>query len=137
MMPEPLSMIATVLATAKKLREVAQKVKDAEIKELIADLSLQLSDLKGQVADLQDENRDLQRQLNAREDLSGLRSKMKLVDDVYFLQGHDGEDPGPYCAHCFDTRKELIRVRKETGALRTFGKYNCPSCKTHFGAGHL
>lgn len=136
-MPDPLSTFATVLATAKKLREVAQKVKDAEVKGLIADLNLQLADLKMQVAELQEENHELRTKLKAREDLSELRSKMKLVDDVYFLQGDSGEDPGPYCAHCFDTKKELVRVRKETGAFRTFGKYNCPSCKTHFGAGHL
>ena len=136
-MPEPLSTIAALLATAKKLREVAQKVKDAEIKGLIADLNLQLADLKMQVAEFQEENHELRTKLKAREDLSELRSKMELVDDVYFLRGDSGEQPGPYCVHCFDAKKELVRVKKETGPFTAAGKYYCPSCRTHFGAGDL
>jgi hypothetical protein len=132
-MVEPLSTIATVLATAKKLREVAQKVKDAEVKGLIADLSLQLSDLKGQVADLQDENLDLRRQLKAREDLSSLRAHMERRDDVYFLNGAAGRDPGPYCPKCFEVDEKLVPVTKFTGAFKNLGKYNCPNFEKVYG----
>jgi hypothetical protein len=132
-MTELISTFATVLATAKKLHEVAKKVQDAEARSLIGDLTLQLAGLKMQLAEVQDENTRLRCQLSARSNTEALRSNLKLRGKVYYFQeAVQGRENGPYCPRCFDVDERLVLVTAFQGAFKRIGDYNCPQCKAAF-----
>jgi len=83
----------------------------------------QIMVLREAAIDLKAENTAL------RERLSELQKKLDLKDHVkweapyYFLRNADKKD-GPFCQHCYDKDKQLIR-------LQSWGKgaWKCLSCK--------
>jgi hypothetical protein len=70
-MPDIITSISAAIATAKKLKEIADKIKDADLRNLLADLSLELADVKVQLADMTDENRRLKDKVRALESTEG------------------------------------------------------------------
>lgn len=70
-MPEIIASISAAIATAKKLKEVADKTKDADLRNLLADLSLELAEVKTQLADMTEENRRLKDKVRALESTEG------------------------------------------------------------------
>ena len=114
-----------------KLRELSKKVGDADFKMFLADLSSELGDakleaanLKSELAKLREENAGLRERINRRE-----RGRPILDDSVYCFEGENGH----FCTSCYDTKQSKIRVKLLTGPFKTFGKWECPSCKATFG----
>lgn len=130
-MIEVVQAIQTSIEIVGKLRELSRKVGDADFKMLLADLSSELGDakleaanLKSELAGLRQENNDLKQRLEQRDN-----GKPIFTDAVYKFEGEEGA----FCTSCFDTGQRKIRVRELTGAIKAFGKYECPSCKATFG----
>ncbi|WP_326914818.1 hypothetical protein [Sphingopyxis chilensis] len=131
-MVDIVAAIQTSIEVVKKLRELSKKVDNAEFKMLLADLSSELGDakleaasLKVDLADLRSKNLELIEKLEARQ-----LGKPSLVEGVYAFS----DDPdGRFCTNCFDTRHQRVRVAQQHPPFDVFGKWNCPSCKAHFG----
>ncbi len=68
------------------------------------------------IEELINENKQLKERL-------AIAGKIKFQSNAYYL----GED-GPFCMHCYDNDKKLIRLPKRPG----FDSFQCPKCKNYF-----
>lgn len=127
-----MSSIQHSLEIAGKLRDLSKKVQDAEFRMLLADLVEQLADAKLEAAGLKEQLAEAKRQLLDKDALLQQRSaaEPRFDDDSYVFP----EETGNYCTGCWDSARKKIRLKKESAAFDTFGKWYCPVCQQHFGA---
>ncbi len=52
--------------------------------------------------------------------------EIRFENNAYYL-----EQDGPFCMHCYDSDKKLIRLPERPG----FDSLYCPSCKNYFDQG--
>lgn len=84
----------------------------------------QIMALREAAVDLKAENTDLKEQLAEMKTKADLRDKLIWHPPYYLLSRTENETDGPYCQHCWDKFKELIRLQKICK-----GKWECLSCK--------
>ena len=130
-MVDIISALQTSIDIVGKLRALSKKVEEAEFKMLLADLSSELGDAKLEAANLKI---DLATEREKNAALSGKLAERQsgnpiMSDSCY---GFEGEE-GLFCTSCFDVNSRRVRVKALTGAFKAFGKWECPSCKAHYG----
>ena len=125
------SSLSTSIDIVKKLRELNKKVGEAEFKMLLADLSNELADAKLEAANLKSEL------AQAKDDVSRLESAAsRNVDsgpDVHEGAYVFGDNSRHYCTSCYDGSGSKVLLHQLSGPFTVFGKWQCPSCKSHFG----
>ncbi|MEM1451096.1 MAG: hypothetical protein AAGI22_18400 [Planctomycetota bacterium] len=139
-MPDPASTLATIIDTAKKLREVAKKVQDAEVRNLVADLNLQLADLKLELAASREELATAREEIIRLNETVAtgkvkvdLRSKIERRGKLYYLKEPvAGYDEGPYCVACFDGDGKLVLVSKLASTFKDLASHMCPKCEATY-----
>lgn len=105
---------------AKILKEAGKINEYQKILDLIDDLS----NKKDEIEKLKDEIKKL------KTEVLKLQNQLKITDEYIFKNNcywHKKNDDGPYCSHCFDKNKELIRILPD---YLGSNDATCPECKT-------
>lgn len=119
-------MVTTAINLSKQLLGFAVVAKDASAKLVIADLQVQLAELKTRLAELIDENNQLKQEVKK---VATNVAEVSLKEGLYFTSNGDG----PYCTACYDSKKQLIRVREMGAAFHAIARWRCNVCKAHYG----
>ena len=102
------------------IKNVADIVKKGENLELYGTLL----DLYEKALELQGENKELKEQLKSRDQVEKIRVRViRHPQPVITLT--DDEDHIYYCAHCWDSKNQLIQVNTEPKPA----EFSCPACK--------
>lgn len=73
--------------------------------------------------ELQEENLGLRERVKALEEALRIKGQLSFDGSVYWLEDDNKKD-GPFCQHCYDTDKKLVR-------LQDWGdSWLCFACKT-------
>jgi ribosomal protein L37AE/L43A len=125
-----LTSITTVLGSIKTATEIAKLIKDsdlslekAETKLKLAELISALADAKIEVTDIQHVLIEKDQQIRVLEERFSVKQKLKWVEPNYWVVDGEQKD-GPYCQHCYDKNKELIRLQGNGE-----GYWECKACK--------
>jgi hypothetical protein len=126
-MVDAVQAIQAAIEMVGRLRNLSKKMEDAEFKMLLADLSGDLADAKVEVASLKVEIARLTQENQALAERLAQRdaSKPTFSDGAYRFEGEEGH----FCTACFDVRQRRVRLTRLEGSFRTFGRWECPSCK--------
>lgn len=128
-----LTSITTVLGSIKTATEIAKLIKDsdltlekAETKLKLAELISALADAKIEVTDIQHILIEKDQQIRVLEDKLSIKQKLKWIEPNYWVVDGEQKD-GPYCQHCYDKNKELIRLQGNGE-----GYWECKACKNSY-----
>ena len=118
---------------AKELQKTESAIKDSEFKLKIAELMETLANVKVQLIKTQEENSSL------KQEIKELQSKLTKHDEVEFRDGYyyitkpiKGEPEGPFCQHCYSSKKELSLLIELSREFWDMSRYSCPACKNHY-----
>ncbi|WP_018233694.1 hypothetical protein [Thioalkalivibrio thiocyanodenitrificans] len=130
-MVDVVASVQNALDILGKLRTLAKKIENAEFSMLLADLSSELADAKLEVSELKTKLASANEEKHKLAALLASRASGKptLHEGVYQFEGEEGL----FCTACFDTQEKKVRVTALTGPFKTFGKWECPSCKAVYG----
>ncbi len=130
-MADVVATIQRSIDTVEKLLTLYKKNEEAEIKMLLGNLSSELTNakleftkLKASLAETTESNQKLAEQLAVKANETPI-----LREGAYSFSGQEGL----FCTACFDTRQQKVRITALPGALRKFGKWECPSCGACLG----
>jgi len=122
-----LGSIKAATDIAKLLKESSLSLEKAELKLKFAELISALADAKIEMSEIQElvlekdrSIRELQEALNVQEALEW--------EDPYYWHVKDGKREGPYCQHCYDNQKKLIRLQGDAED----GYWECKACKNSY-----
>lgn len=125
--------VSTGIDTLKKLAGIAVKSQNVELQEGLLQLREELLTVKENLLDVREENLQLkeenQKLAKALETASNAVEEMIVRDGLYYKAD---SDDGPFCTGCYDRDRKAIRLKKMTGHFKTFGSYQCPSCKNPY-----
>lgn len=128
-----LTSISTILGSLKTATEIAKLIKDsdlslekAETKLKLAELITALADAKIEVADIQQAIVEKDTLIKALEEKLSTKQKLKWEKPYYWLSDENSKD-GPYCQHCYDKNKALIRLQGNVE-----GYWECKVCKNNY-----
>jgi hypothetical protein len=131
-MADVVTTIQSSIDIVGKLLTLNKKSEDANFKMLLANLSNKLADAKLEVAKLKislaetaESNQKLTEQLTIKTNETPI-----VREGAYSFSGQEGL----FCTACFDTKQQKVRITPLAGALRKFGKWECPSCGACLGA---
>jgi hypothetical protein len=117
------SEIVKALADTNALYEKAElKLKIAELTEAVMTARVALLEAQTEIQSLKDQIGRL---------TTAAQATVVKRDNVYFLREND-QEVGPFCPRCFEADKRRMPLTPFTPAFRTFGKYNCPQCKSTY-----
>lgn len=128
-----LTSISTVLSSLKTATEIAKLIKDSDVSLEKAESKLKLAELISALADAKIEVTEVQQVLlekdaEVRELKAQLEVKTKLKwEKPYYWLIDDSQRDGPYCQHCYDKSRELIRLQGNGG-----GYWECKACKNSY-----
>lgn len=128
-----LTSISTVLGSLKTATEIAKLIKESDWSLEKAETKLKLAELISALADAKIEVTEIQQVLiekdsKIRELEETLLTKQKLTWEKPYYWLADGiSKDGPYCQHCYDKNKELIRLQGHGD-----GYWECKSCKNNY-----
>ena len=121
-----LTSIKTAIDIAKLIKESSSTLAEAEQKLKLAELISALADVKLEMSEVQ--SLLTEKNLKITDLKDALEVKQKLVYEAPYYWIQDGEEKdGPYCQHCQDADKKLIRLQK-----RGTGRWLCRACKGQF-----
>ena len=86
-------------------------------------------ELRAEAVRLQGENIDLKEQIKNLENALSVKERLTYEAPYYWLETEEGKD-GPYCQHCHDKHKKLIRL--QASVRGTKGKWMCEACQKPF-----
>lgn len=111
----------SIIDEIKKVAEIAQQAKNIPLYEKILDVQAKLLEMQEHILKLETENKELKEKLK-------VSKNVVYEDNAYWVAENDKKD-GPFCSHCYDKDKTLIRMpdRTKTNAYTT-----CPECKNTF-----
>jgi len=128
-----LTSVSTILGSIKTATEIAKLIKasdlsleKAETKLKLADLISTLADAKIEVTDIQQALIEKDHQILELKDKLSIKQKLQWSKPYYWLVDGENKD-GPYCQHCYDKFKELIRLQ---GIGE--GYWECKACKNGY-----
>lgn len=131
-----LNSITTVLSSLKTATDIAKLIKDSDLSLEKAETKLKLAELISALADAKIEVTYIQQTLVEKDgqireliDKLSIKKKLQWSKPYYWLVEGESKD-GPYCQHCYDKNKELIRLQ-DIGN----GCWECKVCKNHFTDG--
>jgi len=127
-----LTSISTILSSLKAATEIAKLIKDSDVSLEKAESKLKLAELISALADAKIEVTEIQQVLLEKDaevrDLKAkleVRAKLQWEKPYYWLI--DGtEKDGPFCQHCYDKNRELIRLQGSSGY------WECKACKSGY-----
>ncbi len=90
-----------ILDTAKDAVQLVQKIDNIELYKQILDLQSEAIKLVEENISLKNQNRALQEQLKVKDSLT-------FENNGYWIQKENTKE-GPFCTHCWDKNKELVR----------------------------
>ena len=93
-----MSIINDLQAVAK----VLQKAGNIDLYNILLDLQEKILEVEKENSDLRDQVRELKEELK-------IKAQIVFSDDAYWIVEVDKKD-GPYCPHCYDGEKRLIRL---------------------------
>lgn len=128
-----LASISTLLSSIKTATEIAKLIKESDLSLEKAETKLKLADLISALADAKIEVTDIQQSLVEKnglirelEEKLSTKQKLKWEQPYYWLfEGNDRD--GPYCQHCYDKNKEIIRLQGNGE-----GYWECKVCKNNY-----
>lgn len=133
-----LNTVAAALSSIKTATEIAKLIKDSDLSLEKAETKLKLAELIGSLADAKLELISLQELLASTEgrikeleDELQAHKSLRWEEPLYWLDGEDGPD-GPYCQHCYDSSRKLIRLQGNGEGL-----YECKACKNTYTTSEL
>ena len=92
----------SVIGEGKEITTFLQSVGKMEL--CIKLIAIQEKDLE-----IMDENRELRKKVDKLEEDLKIKGQLKFENDVYWIE-EKGEKDGPYCPHCWDAEKLLMRL---------------------------
>jgi hypothetical protein len=121
--PALLGSIKTAFEITKMLRETDASLEKAESKMRLAELISTLADAKIEVTEIQ------QVLLSKDAEIRELQEKLKIKaqlqwESPYYWRVDGTEKDGPFCQHCYDKNRELIRLQGNGE-----GYWECKACK--------
>jgi type IV secretory pathway VirB4 component len=122
-----LGSLKTATDLAKLIKESGTQLEQAEVKLKIAELVSSLADAKMEIADIQNLLIDKDQQITKLNEELSTKSNVVWETPYYWVQKDDSKD-GPFCQHCFDKEKLLIRLQQYSGK----GSWKCFSCNGYF-----
>lgn len=93
-----------------------------------ADLQVQILELSEKLREKEQHVRQVEHELRSLRDASDLRARIRVHDELYFVQREDDTEDGPFCTRCFDVNQKLVRLQV-AGWLQPI----CPECKVPQG----
>ncbi len=121
-----LSSIKTATDIAKLIKESGLSLEKAEANLKLAELISALADAKIQIADIQQLLLDKDNELRAANERLAVKEKLQWEKPYYWLIV-DNQKDGPFCQHCYDKHKELIRLQGNGE-----GYWDCKACKSSY-----
>lgn len=125
--------ISSVLSSIKTATDIAKLIKDsdvslekAETKLKLAELISTLADAKIQIAEVQQILIEKDAELRASKEQLVVKEKLHWAKPYYWLLD-DGKKDGPFCQHCYDKHRELIRLQGNGD-----GYWECKACKNSY-----
>jgi len=92
------------------------------------ELERQLMDARQEFNDLREANFELQKKVKElEEELSRTRGAVYYREPWYYSKNSDGNEDGPFCPNCYDTKKQLVRAPRRTVGMGGVIQ-ECPSC---------
>jgi hypothetical protein len=108
---------------ARTLQDADKAIATAEIKMRVVDLVDALLNAKFSIAEAQAEVLTLRQQVATLEQEKKVKATVRERGGLYWTEGANGKEDGPYCTACYDTKGQLVRA-KDTGNDWIF----CPAC---------
>lgn len=112
-----INTVSTLLGSLKTASELAKLIKDsgvsleqAEVKLRFAELISALADAKTEVAGIQQTLLDKDEEIRQLQEQLKVKAKVQYQSPYYYLIDGDKKD-GPFCQHCYDKDKALIRLQ--------------------------
>ena len=128
-----ITSIATVLNSLKTATEIAKLIKNSDVSLEKAESKLKLADLISALADAKIEVTEIQQSLLEKENvILELKSKLEVKSKInwekpYYWVVDSRQKDGPFCQHCYDKNRELIRLQGNGE-----GYWECKSCKNNY-----
>ena len=123
------SSLKTATDLAKLLRESKTSLEDAESRFKAAELITALADAKMQLADVQSVIARKDKRIGELQSLVTIEAQMTW-DKPYYWRVEGDARTGPYCQHCYDADRKLMRLQ----VLRK-GLWKCTGCSNQFTDG--
>lgn len=121
-----LGSIKTATDIAKLIKESDVSLEKAESKLKLADLISALADAKIQIADIQQVIIEKDAEIRTATEQLAVKEKLQWEQPYYWLiEGTRKE--GPFCQHCYDKNKQLIRLQGNGE-----GYWECKACKSSY-----
>ena len=121
-----LSSIKTATDIAKLIKESDVSLEKAESKLKLAELISALADAKMQIAEIQQVLIEKDGEIRVATEQLAVKEKLQWEKPYYWLiEGTRKE--GPFCQHCYDKNKELIRLQGNSD-----GYWECKACKSNY-----
>ena len=128
-----ISSISAALSSIKTATDIAKLIKDsdvslekAETKLKLAELISALADAKIEIAEIQQTLVEKDAEIRAARDQLAVKGKLQWQSPYYWLIEGTQKD-GPFCQHCYDKNKELIRLQGNGE-----GYWECKACKSSY-----
>jgi hypothetical protein len=122
--------------------DTAKDVYDLVKKGTTIDLQERVMQLREEALALQQENNALKVKVSELEKALDIQTNLQWDGKAYLRTPDQGKE-GPYCQVCYDSRKQLIRLQRQTSTIdydesgRPTGfyhYYSCLSCKNQYEA---
>lgn len=128
-----ISSISAALGSIKTAADIAKLIKDsdasleqAETKLKLAELISTLADAKIQIAEIQQMLVDKDAEIRLAKEQLAVKGNVQWQSPYYWVL-ENGQKDGPFCQHCYDKNKELIRLQGNGE-----GYWECKACKSSY-----
>lgn len=122
--------IKTAFDVAKMINDSAITFDKAETKLKLADLISTLAEAKIEISNIQELIIEKDKTISSLKKLLDINDNLKWDQPYYWIE-KDGLKDGPYCQHCWDNNKKLIRLQ-----VNSAGSWDCTACKNRFYVRH-
>ncbi|WP_089724428.1 hypothetical protein [Candidatus Thiosymbion oneisti] len=121
--------IKTAFDIARYLKESDLSLKEAEAKLKLAELVSALADANLQISEVKELLIEKDQKIKELEQCQEIKGKLEYEKPYYWLVDGKQKD-GPYCQHCRDNDKKMIRLQGNGE-----GYWNCTACKNGYKDG--
>jgi len=131
-MPD-ISTISAILGSVKTATEIAKLIKDSDLSLEKAEMKLKLAELISALADAKMEISEIQELILQKDQkIRQLKESINTQENMIFEKPYywriDGtEKVGPFCQHCYDKDRKVIRLQGGKN-----GCWDCTVCNNHF-----
>ncbi len=128
-----ITSISTLLTSIKTATEIAKLIKEGDVSLEKAETKLKLAELISALADAKIEVSEIQQVLLEKDsEIRGLNEQIKLQalvqwEKPYYWLVDNGNKDGPFCQHCYDKDRQLIRLQGNGE-----GYWECKVCKNNY-----